>query len=330
MTLPDTDQSKEHTPQDYAALLARLEKMQQKLHFLETLIDELPNPIFAKNENAQFCLFNKAYEDFFHVRRENLLNLTVLDLDYLQKETQEKYQREDLEAIHNSSEIHYETAYQTKEGEAPRFVLYWSKGIVVPDSGEKGLIGTIVDISSQKLLENELNSNIRKLEAAQKELQHISQTDELTQLPNRRHFYTHFQENISLANRHGHPFCLIMADLDHFKRVNDNFGHDEGDTVLKEFASILRQNCRYEDVIARFGGEEFMLLLPLTQRDGARILAERIRKATKKYILPDGNCLTVSLGITEFQQGDTPDDIIKRADAALYKAKQNGRDQVAE
>lgn len=332
MPLSDPNQALRHEKQDqpdYPTLLARLEETQRKLHFLQTLIDELPNPIFAKNENAQFCLFNKAYENFFQVRRENLLNKTILDLDYLEKEDREKYQREDLKAIRNSSEVHYETTYQTKEGKERHFALYWSKGIAVPDSGEKGLIGTIVDISPQKFLENELNSNIQKLETVQKELQRISQTDELTQLPNRRFFNTRLQENIAFSNRHNQPFCLLMADLDHFKSINDRFGHDAGDTTLKGFANTLQRICRHEDIAARFGGEEFMLLLPMTRRAEARILAERIREATKKHILPDGSCLTVSLGVTEFQRGDMPDDIIKRADNAMYQAKENGRDQVA-
>lgn len=330
MPSPDSEQtagSEEHTPRDYAALLAQLEETRRRLRFFETLIDELPNPIFAKNKEARFCLFNKAYEKFFHIRREDLLNLTALDLDYLKQEIREKYQREDMAAIQSGSEIHYETTYQTEDGN--RCALYWSKGIAIPDSGEKGLIGTIVDISSQKFLENELNNNIKKLESAHKELQRISQTDELTQLPNRRFFNTRLLESIALGNRHAQPFCLLMADLDHFKSINDRFGHDEGDATLKGFADILRRTCRYEDVAARFGGEEFMLLLPLTRHSEARIMAERIRQATKKYLLPDKSSLTVSIGVTEFRRGDTPDDIRKRVDAALYEAKENGRDQVA-
>lgn len=330
MSLPEPDQtagSEEHTREDYAALLARLKETQHRLRFLEMLIDELPSPIFAKDENARFCLLNKAYENFFHVRREDLLNLTTLDLDYLKKETRGKYHQEDIEAIRNNSEIHYETTYQTKDGN--RSALYWRKGIVIPDSDEKGVIGIIVDISSRKLLENELNNNIKKLEATRQELQRISQTDELTQLPNRRFFNTRLQENISFGNRHEEPFCLLMADLDHFKRINDRFGHDEGDITLRKFASALRKNCRREDIAARFGGEEFMILMPLAKFDEAWSLAERIRQTTKKHILPDGNSLTVSIGVTEFRLGDTPDDIIKRVDDALYKAKANGRDQVA-
>lgn len=330
MSLPEPDQtagSEKHTREDYAALLARLKETQHQLRFLETLIDELPSPIFAKDENARFCLLNKAYENFFHVRRQNLLNRTALDMSYLKKELREKYQQEDTEAIRNGSEIHYETAYQTSDGN--RSVLYCSKGIAIPESGQKGMVGIIVDISSQKFLENELNSYIKKLETAHQELQRISQTDELTQLPNRRFFNTRLQENISLGNRHEQPFCLLMADLDHFKRINDRFGHDEGDATLKKFASTLRQNCRCEDIAARFGGEEFMILMPLSQFDEAWSLAERIRQTTKQHLLPDGSSLTVSIGVTEFRCGDTPDDIRKRVDDALYKAKANGRDQVA-
>ena len=311
-----------------AELLAEFERLKRKLHFLETIIDELPNPIFAKDSTAEFCLFNKAYEQFFQVQREKLKGLTVLDLDYLAPADRECYQREDLNAIANGVEVHYEASYATPTGR--RHTLYWSKGICVPATGEKGLVGTIVDISTQKRLEQELLANSTELQQTLKELSRISQTDSMTGLPNRRFFEDRLREYISVSNRYDQPFSLLMADIDHFKHINDTFGHDAGDEILKAFADVLQCNCRNCDYCASFGGEEFMLFLPMTRAEDARMTAERIRLATRENcFLPDGHRLTVSIGVAEFQLGDTPDTLKKRVDQAMYQAKNNGRDQVA-
>lgn len=316
-------------PETAEALKAELEAVKHRLHFLETLVDELPTPIFAKDKHARYCVFNKAYEKFFGVRREDLLDRTVMDLDYLELEDRRKYNDEDLNAIKHSTVVHYETVF-TVEGKT-RTVLYWSKGFVEPVSGEKGLVGEIVDISIQKALEEELARSVEKLKGMQQELLLLSRTDELTGLYNRRYFDEILQGIIRISNRYKLPFSLIMADIDHFKQVNDCFGHDQGDVVLKSFADILRSSCRSGDYVTRFGGEEFVLLLPMTVKSDARSLAERIRiKTSESCELPDGRHLTVSLGVTEFIYGEAPELTIKRVDNALYTAKENGRNQVVE
>ncbi|MBQ4133310.1 MAG: diguanylate cyclase [Desulfovibrionaceae bacterium] len=309
------------------SLSARLEAAQRRLRFLEAVINELPNPIFVKNDQGQFYLFNKAYEDFFEMKQEDFLNLTVLDLDYLSLEERERYHREDMKAINQGLEVHYETSYNAKGGIAE--ALYWSKGIVEPVSGKKGLVGTIVDISRQKHLEQDLTRTVKDLEAMQEQLRILAQTDALTGLHNRRHFDARLGEVVSISTRYSLPFCLVMADIDYFKKVNDNFGHDAGDKVLKDFAAVLLAGCRSGDYVMRFGGEEFVLILPMTSKHDARVVSERIRTvAHERCVLPDGSYITVSLGVAEFIKGESPDQLIKRADDALYQAKANGRNQV--
>ncbi|MEG6502103.1 MULTISPECIES: sensor domain-containing diguanylate cyclase [unclassified Desulfovibrio] len=300
-----------------------------KLDLLETIINELPNPVFAKNSDTRFCFFNKAYESFFSVRREELLNRTVLELDYLSPEERWQYQKEDAEAIRSGGEVHYETSYKTGRGQCSS--LYWAKGFVTPGFKQKGLVGVIVDISSQKRLEQELARRVKELEEVRRELRQLSLTDELTTLPNRRLFEMRLQEEVLIANRHNVTISLFMVDIDNFKNINDRFGHDAGDAILRDFAKVLRRTCRESDPVTRFGGDEFIGLLPLACLHDVRTLAERIRKTVKdSCVLPDGRRLTVSIGIAEFQCGESGEQFKKRVDAALYRAKKNGRDQVSE
>ena len=308
---------------------ASLDVLLWKLDFLEAIINELPNPVFAKNSDARFCFFNKAYESFFSVRREGLLNRTVLDLDYLSPEERCQYQKEDEEAIQSGGEVHYETSYKTDRGLCSS--LYWAKGFVTPGFEQKGLVGVIVDISSLKRLEQELACRVKELEEVRRELRQLSLTDELTTLPNRRLFEMRLQEEVLIANRHNVTISLFMVDIDNFKNINDRFGHGAGDAILRDFAKVLRRTCRESDPVTRFGGDEFIGLLPLACLHDVRTLAERIRKTVKdSCVLPDGRRLTVSIGIAEFQCGESGEQFKKRVDAALYRAKKNGRDQVSE
>ncbi len=301
--------------------------LRRRLRFLEALVDELPTPIFAKSEDARFCLFNKAYETFFDVDRRSLLGKTVLDLDYLPEKDRIRYQSEDLQAIRDGEEFHYEIDYGTEW--EPRQTLYWSKGFRVPDTGGKGLVGTLVDVSRLRHLEKALSRKIHRLEEVQKELYSLSRTDPLTGLYNRRFFEERAADYMKISDRHNLPLTLLMADLDFFKRVNDGFGHDVGDAVLKTFAELVRGACRGGDIVARIGGEEFALLLPMTEPDNARRLADRIRIALHtRCRLPDGRGMTCSLGAARYRPPEMLDNLLKRADLALYRAKHEGRDRV--
>ena len=284
-----------------------LESLRRWTHFLQAILDGLPNPIFAKNEELRFCLVNKAFESFFGVRREDILGKTVMDVKALPPGERERYATEDAALICTGDTAHYETEFETGEGR--RYVLYWSKGVLSENFGDRGLVGAIVDISYQ---------------------QHISMTDLLTNLPNRRCFEERLEEIHALSERHGDVFCLIMADLDHFKTVNDTYGHGEGDVTLRKAAEVLASHCRHADIAARFGGEEFMLLLPKTDMREACLVAERICAAFREHIrLPDGSPVTVSLGVAEYRRGESAQDMVRRTDAALYRAKGGGRDRFA-
>ena len=153
-------------------------------------------------------------------------------------------------------------------------------------------------------------------------------TDELTRLPNRRALAQRFLQEMQRARRHKISIAFLMIDLDHFKQVNDTYGHLNGDAVLAELAQILLSSARESDVCARYGGEEFALILHETTESGARILAERIRAKVAAATFPGGLKLTISVGVAATDDPAVFTQLMDRADQALYMAKQGGRNQV--
>ncbi|MDW8019889.1 MAG: GGDEF domain-containing protein [Chloroherpetonaceae bacterium] len=165
------------------------------------------------------------------------------------------------------------------------------------------------------------------------ELNRLIITDEKTQLYNFRYFKSQLHQEVVRSRRFGEPFSLIMVDVDKFKHYNDTNGHLLGDEVLKKVARLIRQECRETDVPARFGGEEFAVLLPRTDKEEAKFVAERIRKAIEDEVFinqekqPGGN-LTASLGIATFPtDANTEEELVSVADIALYEAKARGRNR---
>ena len=161
-----------------------------------------------------------------------------------------------------------------------------------------------------------------------KALRRLSMTDKLTGLWNRVKLDKLLVSKKIAYRRDNEAYCVMILDVDHFKSVNDSFGHNVGDLVLVELAHILRNNIRVNDIVGRWGGEEFMILVNKSTSEKAQIVAEKIREAVKQHKFPHVGHLTVSLGICEVNQGLSILKMIDHADQALYKAKQNGRDQV--
>jgi diguanylate cyclase (GGDEF)-like protein len=164
---------------------------------------------------------------------------------------------------------------------------------------------------------------------AEKELERVSITDKLTGLFNRAKLDAALEQEFARAARYGRGFSLLLMDIDHFKEVNDNFGHPVGDGVLSEFGKILLEYSRHVDTPGRWGGEEFLIICPETTVGQARIMAEKIRQVIKEHRFAAGITLTCSFGVAEFQGDDTLTGIICRADKALYEAKHAGRNRVA-
>ncbi|MDH4262477.1 MAG: GGDEF domain-containing protein [Spirochaetia bacterium] len=205
------------------------------------------------------------------------------------------------------------------------------------------LIGIIynrnINISSRKeylslILEQKLNARLEKeieqREKFQNDLLEIARTDHLTSLYNRRFFMDLAAQEIFKSERYGIPMSLLTIDIDHFKAVNDQYGHPEGDVILIEFSKKLKSMIRKSDVLARIGGEEFILLAPNTEMHGADILAENLRHLIEhsSFGTKDNIKITISVGVAQFNNGDTLADLMRNSDKALYLAKNNGRNQV--
>jgi diguanylate cyclase (GGDEF)-like protein len=184
-----------------------------------------------------------------------------------------------------------------------------------------------------KRLQEALEEREKELLEVNERLRHMSQTDGLTGLDNRRHLNERIEEMFQHALRLNEPFSLVMCDLDKFKSVNDTYGHQAGDEVLKQLARILKEEAREIDRVGRYGGEEFMLLLPGTVLDAAVTFAERVRKRIEANTFTfDGGTLrrTASFGVSgwphpKIKESDT---LVRTADDALYVAKETGRNCV--
>jgi len=173
---------------------------------------------------------------------------------------------------------------------------------------------TFVDITKEK----ELSDMLLKQ----------STEDPLTGIYNRRYLENKLEEYIKLAQRHNRPLSVIMFDIDFFKHINDTFGHDVGDKVLKAIAKVVSENIRNTDIFARYGGEEFVIIAPETTKEDAKILAEKLRSLIRNLHFEEGINVTCSFGVASLEKHDTKETLLKRADDALYEAKKTGRDKV--
>ncbi len=161
----------------------------------------------------------------------------------------------------------------------------------------------------------------------QEELKRMVVTDELTGIFNRRKLDELIEYEIDKGIRFEKPLSLIMLDIDHFKEVNDTFGHDTGDVVLREMADGIRRLLREEDYLIRYGGEEFLVILTNTPLEKAKNVAERIREAVSRMRFKKVGGITVSLGVAEYNKGEKKEKLLKRADKNLYMAKKQGRNR---
>ena len=184
-------------------------------------------------------------------------------------------------------------------------------------------------LDANATLEQKVMERTQALNAANIELEKVARYDALTEVYNRRALNEYLADLYSQFMRSQLSYAILLMDVDFFKKVNDNFGHDVGDHVLQRIAGILQSTVRETDFVARFGGEEFIVLLPATDLVGARVLAEKIRFAIAEAVILTEAQITVSIGVSQVQLADVDVHVaLKRADQALYQAKQQGRNRV--
>lgn len=215
------------------------------------------------------------------------------------------------QSLQTDTHINYELNYESKWGRNIWLNIH-NKPFI--SGGEKQAIIIIDDLTERKKLESHLTS--------------LSFTDTLTGVFNRRYFKQKAEEEIMQARQLHRSFSIIMLDLDNFKEINDNFGHEIGDVALKTITQSIMKEIRKTDTLARWGGEEFVIVLTDISCQQAVNIAEKLRQHLMKTDIPTAGSVTASFGITAYQDGDTVDDLIRRADRMLYLAKLEGRNCV--
>lgn len=190
----------------------------------------------------------------------------------------------------------------------------WYRVTITPDTDQTGKVKGYIAFY------NNIDNEVR--------FEHDAHTDFLTGLHNRSKLEKRLQDEMSRSQRYNTPLSLIIVDIDHFKHVNDTYGHDQGDLVLKEISTILSQNIRQSDTVARWGGEEFIIVCPHTDIDGASDLAELLRTKIEKHPFTRIGHMTASFGVAQYNQGSNPKILFTAVDTALYASKAAGRNTV--
>jgi diguanylate cyclase (GGDEF)-like protein len=216
--------------------------------------------------------------------------------------------------------------------------LYWIDYLMQQDENESSVVKLKIEskiyyfkVSASTIMDSLymcsiVFSDITKQETYKHSLEVLTTTDPLTEIGNRRFYEQKLQEEMVRADRYKHPLSLIMFDIDFFKKVNDTYGHDAGDVVLKEYSALIKSMIRTEDIFCRIGGEEFMLILPDTDIKSSHAIAEKLRKAVEEF---DSKIqVTMSFGLVQYEKNEKSHEIYKRVDNALYEAKNSGRNRV--
>ena len=294
-------------------------KIELNRSFLEMLFDAIPSPIFYKDKEGIYKNCNDAFsKNILGISKKDIIGKSLYDFpEKIPKKNADIYYKKDNELLEKAGVQFYTSDVKCSDGITRHYNFY--KATFVSDTDEAlGIVGIMMDITD--------------LQEKEKELKLLASIDPLTKLFNRRHFSEIGGVLFNLTKRENLNLSVLMLDIDKFKNINDTYGHKIGDDVLVALSDKLQMINRKSDLISRWGGEEFVILLPKTSLDGASFIAERIRKEVEKLIIDTDNKevrFTASIGISEYKNEDINlQDIVCRADTALYKAKNSGRNKV--
>ncbi|MCL1137831.1 GGDEF domain-containing protein [Shewanella pneumatophori] len=279
---------------------------------LYAALDHVQSFVYIKNRKFEYVYANIHTLKLFGCTAEELYLAT--DTKFFPSDVVNELRAVDLKVLSGEST---EEEVVVDAGTSKRRIYLNVKAPIYSDTNPNeviGILGISTDITTQKLLE----------EKALK----LAKTDVLTGLANRLELDTRLSHEIERCRRSQYPLSIILVDLDHFKKVNDNYGHLLGDKCLIQASEILTNNTRVLDTVGRWGGEEFLILCPETNLDNAIDLAEACRAIIEQHRFAEGPHVTVSLGVTTMIEGDSLEALINRADQALYNAKTLGRNRV--
>jgi diguanylate cyclase (GGDEF)-like protein/PAS domain S-box-containing protein len=294
-------------------LASELELLRINESRLRTLIENAPEEFYAYDIKGKIKDFNDAVCNDLGYSRDELKNTNIFDFEV--SPTAKKLISNVWPSLETGASYSVNGVHVCKNGN--EYPVEVNMTCIV-DNGERYIFALARDITENENLKTHLSK--------------LAMMDELTDLYNRRAFLSYFDKELSRAKRNNEDVSILMIDIDFFKKINDKYGHHVGDITLKHFSDVAKRTIRNEDIIGRFGGEEFSVLLPNTAINTAGILAERLRKAMENtFVEHDDQKInfTVSIGIATFDDKDINSDaLMKNADSALYNAKENGRNRV--
>ncbi len=312
----------------FNTMTIKLEKSIQEVkdtkELFEMVFTTIPDAtMIISLEQGKLFDFNKAFCQLVKYSKTDLLNKTMVDIGFFKETLQENAWYQELRKNNQC----YNTKINIVSKENNLIIgLFSSKIIYIDDVAY--IISVIKDITELHKIEEKLILSEIKYRLLAKEMKALSETDKLTQIYNRVKLDEVLYNELERIGRSTNPIALMIIDIDDFKKVNDQFGHQVGDSVLIEFANILSQNIRELDILGRWGGEEFMIILPFTDLDGSYIIAEKLRKSIANNDFVGVGHLTASFGIAATKESTTPDQLASKADKALYEAKHLGKNRV--
>ena len=288
-------------------------RLYESRQMLRLILDTVPQRIFWKDLDGVYAGGNRSLlEDAGLASVDELIGKTDFDMPW--RDLAEQYQAEDANVVASGAPW-MKTQYAHVRRDGSEMWVEASKMPLMDDKGKAvGVLGVVEDITERKATEQEL---FRR-----------ANYDNLTGLPNRSYFYSQLNQAIKRANRHPDALALMFFDIDHFKQINDTYGHDVGDHVIRMFAERIRSVLRDEDVVARLGGDEFVLIVEnLPNQQQADVVAEKLLASMEQPFVFGGTSLQVStsIGVAYFRRGITAGELVKAADDAMYAAKRAGR-----
>jgi|GEM_PF-2367151 len=276
-------------------------------------------------EEGSYIDVNKSFCHLLEYERNDVLGRTSLELGIYEDISQ---RNQFISIVKTEGRVrNFEIALRSRSGK--RIIGSLSSDIIRIGMASY-LLTNVSNITEHRLLEQELEKKNRELEELNQVLQRQASIDDLTAIYNHRFILQRLREEVERSDRYSQPLSIMMLDLDHFKSVNDRFGHQTGDIVLYRVAQTIKKALRHIDVAGRYGGEEFLVILPQTAREDALQVAERIREQVEGLIFDDKNLrITISIGVTSYKnENEQESELLARADHLLYQAKHSGRNRV--
>ena len=293
-----------------------LEFIKYNRDILDLIMDLAPIPLFIKDRAGRYIDCNKAFTEVLSITREGIIGKSVYEL--WKKDEADVFSAQDEALFQQGGLQVYETNVTSLDG--AHHIVQFHKQVFTDSSGAAGFLGAIFDITEKKDLEYALAKQ--------------AAVDELTDLSNRRDGMAKLEILHKDSKKKNRPYCIAMIDIDHFKLINDQYGHNNGDIALKAFSDLTKKLLRSSDICFRYGGDEFVILLPETGLDDGFTVVERLRQAfdCNQLTFPDGRSVhsTVSIGLTQYTADSISlEQLLRASDKALYDAKNTGRNKTA-